>query len=597
MPARSVIRATVRAVLIGIAGSALAFLAVPALVGPSTETVRAGGLVVTLDSDPVPDGCSPGDCSLREALLDASGGETISFNIPGAGPHVIQPTTALPGLTDSVSIDGYTQPGASPNSAAAWQPGNASLQIVLDGSLGTGATGLFIGGSSVIVRGLVIQNFPGHAIMIGAFASASIQGNYIGTDHTGTIAAPNGGTGINVHGADTSIGGTAAANRNLISGNASDGIEMAGEDDILIVGNFIGTDFTGTVALPNGGDGIQLRNGPESLIGGGVAGAGNLISANAGNGLTMEGTSVTGVNVRGNRIGTAGDGTTPLGNLGHGIYVAQGAFDNTIGGVSPANWNTIAFNGGDGISLAATAGINNYLDPNITHSNAGLGADLKDDGVTLNDQDDPDTGPNTVQNFPVVTRAEVVDGILEVDGTLNSMPGKFYPIFIFANRECDPSGYGEGERFLGEDIAEGFGPDYTFEATIELPVYDGEYITTSASDPVSTSEFSECVAIVGAPAGTARTWGDLDCTNGVNPVDALKVLRADAGLGNTQPAGCPVIGGEVQVDGVTRIWGDIDCSLALNPVDSLKILRYDAGLPIGQAVGCPGVGSQVVLLT
>ncbi|MCI0784531.1 MAG: hypothetical protein J4N77_09420, partial [Chloroflexi bacterium] len=74
-----------------------------------------------------------------------------------------------------------------------------------------------------------------------------------------------------------------------------------------------------------------------------------------------------------------------------------------------------------------------------------------------------------------------------------------------------------------------------------------------------------------------------------------KVLRADAGLGNTQPPGCPGIGDEVQVDGVTRIWGDVDCSLALNPVDSLKILRSDAGLPFSQANGCPEVGSPVIV--
>ena len=629
----SVIRATVRAALIAIAGSALAFLAVPALVGPNTETVRAGGLVVTLAGDPVPDGCNPGDCSLREALLATTGGETISFNIPGAGPHVIQPTTALPGLSDSVSIDGYTQPGASPNSAAAWQPGNASLQIVLDGSAIAGnASGLFIGGTSVIVRGLVIQNFSGNAIMVGAFANGTIQGNYLGTDYTGTVAAPNGSAGVNVHGSDTAIGGTTPANRNLISGNTTDGIEMAGEGPILIVGNFIGTDVTGAAALPNGGDGVKLRNGPQSLIGEADPGAGNLISGNGRNGLTMEGPGVKEVNVRGNRIGTAGDGTTPLPNIGHGIYMALGTFGNTIGGVSAANRNTIAFNGGAGVALAASAGVNNYLDPNITHSNVGLGADLKDDGVTLNDQDDLDTGPNDVLNFPVVTRAEVVNGVLEIEGTLNTVPAPFLPIFIFANSECDPSGFGEGERFLGEDVAEGIGPDYTFEATINLPVYDGEYITTSASNPQSTSEFSECVAIVGAPSatpsptpsstpsptpsptptatpsptpsptpttppGTPRTWGDLDCTNGVNPIDSLKALRTDAGLGNFQPIGCPVIGGEVQVDGVARIWGDVDCNLALDPVDSLKILRHDAGLSVDQAVDCPEMSSQVFVVT
>ncbi|MCH7485319.1 MAG: right-handed parallel beta-helix repeat-containing protein, partial [Chloroflexi bacterium] len=285
----------VRAALIAIAGSTLALLAVPAIVGPNTETVRAGGLVVTLAGDPAPDGCSPGDCSLREALLDTTGGETISFSIPGAGPHVIQPTSALPGLTDSVSIDGYTQPGASPNSAAAWQPGNASLQIVLDGSAIAGdANGLFIGGTSVSIRGLVIQNFSRDGIMVGAFANGTIQGNYIGTDHTGTVALPNGSSGVNVHGSNTAVGGTAPADRNLISGNTASGIEMAGEGPILIVGNFVGTDVTGTAALPNGGDGVQLRNGPQSLIGETGPGAGNLISGNGRNGLTMEGPGVNG---------------------------------------------------------------------------------------------------------------------------------------------------------------------------------------------------------------------------------------------------------------------------------------------------------------
>ncbi|HEY5639059.1 MAG TPA: right-handed parallel beta-helix repeat-containing protein [Dehalococcoidia bacterium] len=629
MPAKNLLPALIRPALIAAAAGTLALFAASSPIGPGTETVRAGGPVVTRTGDPLPDGCKPLDCSLREAIESTTGGETISFNIAGDGPHVIKPTSPLPGLTDSVTIDGYTQPGAIANTAAPWQPGNTSLKIVLDGSAaGIDANGLIVGGASVIVRGLAIGNFARNGIMVTAFGNGSIRGNYIGTDATGTVAAPNGGAGVNIHGSGSAVGGTAAANRNLIAGNAGAGIEMAGEGPILIAGNFIGTDVTGAAPLPNGGDGIHLRNGPQSLIGESDPGAGNLISGNGRHGLTMEGPGVNGVNVRGNRIGTAGDGETPLPNFSHGIYMALGAFGNTIGGVSMANWNTIAFNGGAGVALANTAGENNYLDPNITHSNSGLGVDLKDDGVTLNDQDDTDTGPNTVQNFPVVTRAEVVDGVLFVEGTLNSVPGHFYTLFIFANSECDPSGYGEGERFLGEDIAEGIGPDYTFFADFELteqPVFDGEHITMSASNPESTSEFSECVAIEGAPAatptpspspspsptpsptptptpsptpaGTPLTWGDLDCTNGVNPIDSLKVLRADAGLGNVEPAGCPTIGEVVQVGGVGRIWGDVDCSTALSPVDALKILREDAGLGVDQPEGCPDMGSQVSVVT
>jgi hypothetical protein len=96
--------------------------------------------------------------------------------------------------------------------------------------------------------------------------------------------------------------------------------------------------------------------------------------------------------------------------------------------------------------------------------------------------------------------------------------------------------------------------------------------------------------------GTPRTWGDLDCTNGINTADVLKALRVDAGLENTQPPGCPVIGEEVEVNGATRIWGDVDCSTALNLLDSLKILRIDAGLSVDQPAGCPGMGELVFVV-
>ena len=143
MSKTNVVRVMLRSALIIAAAGALVVFAATAPIGPGTNTARAGGPVVTRADDPAPDGCKPGDCSVREALEDASGGQTISFNIAGAGPHVIKPTSELPGLVDSVSIDGYTQPGASPNTATAWNAGNASMRIVLDGSLaGAGVNGL-----------------------------------------------------------------------------------------------------------------------------------------------------------------------------------------------------------------------------------------------------------------------------------------------------------------------------------------------------------------------------------------------------------------------------------------------------------------------
>ena len=94
-----------------------------------------------------------------------------------------------------------------------------------------------------------------------------------------------------------------------------------------------------------------------------------------------------------------------------------------------------------------------------------------------------------------------------------------------------------------------------------------------------------------------RHWGDSDCIGGIpSPVDSLKTLRFDAGLGVQQPGFCPEFGEHVTIDSVMRIWGDVDCDDDIGPVDSLKILRFDAGLEVEQPVSCPDVGATVELL-
>ncbi|MCH7756255.1 hypothetical protein IH970_14180, partial [candidate division KSB1 bacterium] len=105
-----------------------------------------------------------GSGSLRQAILDANanpGKDEIVFNIPGAGPHTVQPTSALPTITDAVNIDGLTQPGASCNS---WPP---TLQIELDGTNAGNTSGLSISAGNSGVRGLVINRFLGNGIDLG----------------------------------------------------------------------------------------------------------------------------------------------------------------------------------------------------------------------------------------------------------------------------------------------------------------------------------------------------------------------------------------------------------------------------------------------
>ena len=98
-----------------------------------------------------------------------------------------------------------------------------------------------------------------------------------------------------------------------------------------------------------------------------------------------------------------------------------------------------------------------------------------------------------------------------------------------------------------------------------------------------------------SPSGDNRIWGDNNCSQQVDPVDSLFVLRADAGL-STNTGDCPDMGQVVDVQNASpHPWGDVDCGGEVTPVDSLKLLRYDAGLGVAQAVDCPIIGSDVTI--
>ncbi|MCH8063946.1 MAG: S8 family serine peptidase, partial [Chloroflexi bacterium] len=205
-----------------------------------------------------------GKCTLRAAIEQANfnvGADLIGFNIPGAGPHTIQPASALPTITDPVIIDGYTQPGASPNTNGPGLGLNTVLKIELDGTnAGAGADGLTITGGDSTVRGLVINRFNsefGNNILLRSQGGNVIEGNFLGTDVTGTVGLgsvglANGGSGVYIGSPNNLIGGTSAAARNVISGNRF-GVRHAESTATgnLVQGNLIGTDLTGTAALGN----------------------------------------------------------------------------------------------------------------------------------------------------------------------------------------------------------------------------------------------------------------------------------------------------------------------------------------------------------
>jgi len=507
-------------------------------------------------------------CTLRAAIQEANalaGTDTIHFNIGGGGPQTISPASALPTITTVVIIDGTTQPGFAGTPiielSGVLAPSTAD-GLILSGAASSGSTirGLVIGefdqgirlvtgtsnnivtgnyvgtnkagtGPNTNAVGVFIQNSPNNRVgglvaselnvisannpdgiqIVGASSTGNlIQGNYIGLDASGTVDLGNGGQGVAIFSgaANNTVGGTVAGARNVISGNGNQGvgISSSGTSGNRVEGNFIGTDVTGTLSVPNlTGVGLQAST-TNNTIGGAVAGAGNLLSGNNNSGLLIDGAS--GNTIQNNRIGTDVSGTAPLSNGEHGIHILNGSSNNLIGGAGLGNLisgndirgidiggastgnviegniigrnatntasipnltggvlidssnnriggtaanvgNVIAGNSVfPGVALTGGATGNAVLQ-NAIFANAGLGIDLGNDGVTANDTGDVDTGPNDRLNWPFIYKVSESGGTLTVDFALDLQAGS-YRIEFFENPSgADPSGNGEGETFAG----------------------------------------------------------------------------------------------------------------------------------------------------
>jgi hypothetical protein len=352
-----------------------------------------------------------GPGSLEQAIVDANsfpGHDAVAFNIAGVGPHTIGVVGSLPAITDTVTIDGYTQPGASANTLL---EGNDSvLGIILDGTMAPAATGLEVNGISAAgttISGLEITNFStailgqntnnltvegnhihlstnfgvyfanvdggtiggdsvdarntvsgttGNGIGVrvsGTSANNVVSGNYVGTDRSGTSIDANLRGLLIDGGAGNTLGGTTAAERNLISGNTNVGIQVD-SGSTIVIGNFIGTDAAGSTALANG-VGVTLA-GIGSRIGG-PGSEGNVISGNTFRGIDVNDAAATGMKIQGNLIGLNAAGTAAIPNGADGILAARGiVLIGTDGdGVDDAaERNVVSGNSGDGIELGTT---------------------------------------------------------------------------------------------------------------------------------------------------------------------------------------------------------------------------------------------------
>jgi len=322
-----------------------------------------------------------------------------------------------------------------------------------------------------------------------------VVGNYIGTDPSGTKDLGNLTGGVTIVDAPNNVvGGTTVATRNVIVFNDNgvdiQGVEATGNN---VMGNYIGTDPSGTKDLGASGDGVRI-SAADNTVGGTTAGARNIISAND-EGVVIVGNSAKGNRIVGNYIGTDASGTKDLGNDTSGVTIVD-APNNTIGATIAGARNIIAFNREAGVCVIGQSATGNRVLSNSIFSTFGLGIDLGGDGPTANDPGDADTGPNGLQNKPRVTSAKTGGDKTTINARLNSTPNRTFRVQFFSN----PSGTDEGKKILGQKFVttDGSGnATYSFSPAQKVAL--GRTITATATNPAgSTSEFSAPRTVVSA---------------------------------------------------------------------------------------------------
>jgi IPT/TIG domain/S-layer homology domain len=504
----------------------------------AASAVRAATKMVTNTND-------SGSGSLRQAILDANAGagtDTIQFNIPGSGPFVITPLApGLPAMTGPTIVDGTTQPGYA---------GTPIIELA-----NLGGTGLKLQGGSSTVRGLVVRGFTTTGISVES-SNNHVENCYVGTDVTGTVAAGN-GTGVVIQaGANgNTIGGSSAAQRNVISGNVT-GMQLINDADNVVQGNFIGTTADGTAAIGNA-EGISATLTSNLLIGGSGPGEGNVIAGSASNGIHVS--IGSGAVIQGNRIGTNAAGTEALANdvgisaTNHPGLIVGGNFNSSEGNLISGNThqavllssvgsvvkgNTIGLDvtgqqplgNGTGIELDPAAtdciigsitngegnaiawndigiynyGVRNAIRGNPIFFNGSIGIDNDPAGVTPNDAGDVDTGANELQNFPFISSVDYGSTSLTAHGILKSTPNVTFDLDFYESPSCTPHPRDllQSAYYLGStQVTTNGSGDAPFDALLsDANAGTNPPISVTATDPSgNTSEFSQNVIYGSSP--------------------------------------------------------------------------------------------------
>ncbi len=405
-----------------VAGNILGLLPDGMTLQTGPNTTFTGGVSIGVQTNARVGGTNPADRNL------ISGFRYPQVRIQGGSGHLVQ------GNLIGTDISGLLRLVA-PNSSNQGIAVDAGTDILIGGPTPSARNVVAVGNTLILVQGNT--------------AVATVQGNFVGTDVTGQRAFQgligfDGGVGIGAYGSDSTVD---------VLGNTIGGAWIGvatGASDPTILGNFIGTDSTGTLDLGNQNRGIEAQNPQGAIIGGIGAGEGNIIAFNGHLGSPAAGIVVT------------GDGTATI--RGNAIYANRYPYG------FPANPPT------DGLGID--------LDP------AFFG------GVTPNDVGDADSGPNGKQNFPVITSA-VLEGPqgsgTRIQGTLNSAASTSFDVDFYRVCNARPQDMLEGHEYMGSTVVttDGSG-NGAFDVVMPDNIASGESVTATATDPSgNTSEFSQ----------------------------------------------------------------------------------------------------------
>ena len=516
---------------------------------------------------------SGGDCTLRAALQEAnatSNSDEIEFAISGGGPHVIQPQSALPTVSEPVIIDATSEPDYSD-----------SPVVELDGQdAGSGTAGLTITRAST-VQGLAIINFDGDGLVLDGSFGNTIQSNYIGVAADGS-ATGNGGNGLTVeNGSSSSLIGP----DNVISNNSRRGIfiGLSGADDNTIYGNRIGTSPDGMSDMGNGFEGVLVNGGSDNTIGGTSEADRNVIGGNGRAGIQITGTGATSNSVTGNYIGVASDDTTDLGNDQNGVELTNGTSNNTIGGAASGAGNVISGNTENGVLVTGSGTSSNTVLGN------NIGTNAAGNSLLGNDED----------GVAVTSGATATIGGT-ADGAENVIAGNHYEIYIstsnntvqgnFLGTNADSDDLGSSFNAIRVDsgsgnliggAASGAGNVIAFTATNSVVLsgsgntFQGNYIGTNpGGDELEGNEIRLF--------GSDHTIGGVGTGEGNTITNSFRAISPESGTGHTIRGNSTFdnqgLGIDINRDGVTpNDAGDGDDGInRLQNFPEIQSASYDA---------------------